>query len=148
MLDFISKFYNCEENLKETLKLAYEIVSGHASLNFQYNGEHLQIPYNDILYIEKNVDDAYSTVVTRSERIRIKQAIGIIEEELTKDPRFFRSHRSCVVNLDNITSVKLKDCTIFFGKLETPLLSRDKKRELKIRLGKIPSTPKKKEEAK
>ena len=148
MLDFISKFYNCQENLKETIKTAYDIVSSHASLNFQYNGELVQIPYKDILYIEKNVDDCYSTVITRTGQIRIKQTIGNIESELTKDPRFFRSHRSCVVNLDNITSVKLRDCIINFGKVSTTLLSRDKKRELKIRLGKEPTNIKKKEKEK
>lgn len=134
MLDFISKFYNCEENLKETLKLSLNIIEKHQSLNFQYNGELLQIPYDDIYFIEKNVYDSYSTIVTKSEKIKIKQAIGLIEEELTKDSRFFRTHRSCIVNLDNITSIELKDSIIHFGNVETPLLSRDKKKELKMRL--------------
>lgn len=136
MLDFISKFYNCEENLKETLKLSLNIVEKHKSLNFQYNGELLQIPYDDIYFIEKNVYDSYSTIVTKSENIKIKQAIGLIEEELINDQRFLRTHRSCIVNIDNITSVELKDSIIHFGNVETPLLSRDKKKELKMRLSK------------
>ena len=98
----------------------------------------VQIPYDDILFIEKNVDDVYSTVVTKAERIMIKKTIGKIEEMLKEDPRFFRVHRSCVANLDKITSVELRACIIHFGKIETPLLSRDKKRELKIKLGKEP----------
>ena len=69
MLDFISKFYNCEENLKDTLKIALDIINNHKSLNFQYNGELVQIPYDDILFIEKNVEDAYSTVVTKNDRL-------------------------------------------------------------------------------
>lgn len=136
MLDFISKFYNCEENLKETLKLSLNIIENHKSLNFQYNGELIQVPYDDILFIEKNVDDLYSTLVTESERITIKKTISSIEEELNKDPRFFRTHRSCIVNLNNITSVLLKDCIINFGEVSISLLSRDKKKELKTKLGK------------
>ena len=143
MLDFISKFYNCEENLKETLQLTFEIIESNPSLNFQYNGELYQIPYDDILFIEKNVDDIYSSVVTRKEKIKIKRMIGNIEEELSKDARFFRTHRSCIVNIDNITSIELRACIMHFGKIETPLLSRDKKKELKIKLGKVPKTEKK-----
>lgn len=142
MLDFISKFYNFEESLHDTLKLALDIIDKNQSLNFQYNGELLQIPYNDILFIEKNVDDFYSTVVTRNERIKIKKTISSIEEELTQDTRFFRTHRSCIANLDKITSVELRECIIHFGSIETPLLSRDKKSELKIRLGKPPTKKK------
>lgn len=136
MLDFISKFYNCEESLRETLLLTLDIIDSNPSLNFQYNGELYQIPYGDILSIEKNVDDMYSTVVTRENRIKVKKMIGAIEEELSKDSRFFRTHRSCIVNIDNITSIELQACIIHFGDIETPLLSRDKKKELKMKLGK------------
>ena len=69
MLDFITKYYNLEDSLKECLKICLNIVETHQSLNFQYNGELYQIPYNDILYIEKNVDDPYSTIVTRDKNI-------------------------------------------------------------------------------
>lgn len=140
MLDFISKFYNCEESLQETLKLSLNIIETHQSLNFQYNGELIQIPYDDILFIEKNVEDLNSTVVTNSERFTIKKPIGAIEEELSQEPRFFRTHRSCIVNLDKVISVELRACIIHFGNnIETPLLARDKKSELKIRLGKKPT---------
>lgn len=144
MLDFISKFYNCEESLKQTLKLSLNIIESHQSLNFQYNGELIQIPYNDILFIEKNVEDLYSTVVTKSERIIIKKTISKIEKELSEETRFFKTHRSCIVNLDKITSVELRNCIIHFGNLEVPLLARDRKNELKARLGKKTSGDKEK----
>ena len=134
LLDFISKLYNCEENLRETLKLSLNIITTHQSLNFQYNGELVQIPYDDILFIEKNVDDIYATVVTESERIPIKKSIGKLEKELTEDDRFYRTHRSYIVNIDKITSVELKLCMIHFGKKEKAFLSREKKMELKTRL--------------
>lgn len=145
MLDFISKFYDCENSLKETLKLSLDIIRSHKSLNFQCNGELYQIPYEDILFIEKNVEDLYSTIVTRNEKIKIKQMIGTIEEALADDKRFFRTHRSCIINIDNLTSIELSACIMHFENIETPLLSRDKKRELKLILGrKPPKSPKKK----
>ena len=137
MLDFISKFYNCEENLKSALLVALEIVDNQHSLNFQYNGELVQIPFDDILFIEKNVDDLYSTVVTRQDRYIIKQTISKIEKDLSQDERFFKTHRSCIVNVDKITSVELRECIIHFGHTEIiSLLSREKKNELKALLSK------------
>ena len=131
MLDFISKYYDMEDSLKESIKLSLDILNQHKSLNFQSNGELYQIPYNDILYIEKNVDNSYSTIVTKNENIETKKLIGAIEDELIDDKRFFRTHRSCIVNLDNITSIELRENIIHFGKKETNLLSREKKTELK-----------------
>lgn len=135
MLDFITKYYNLEDSLKECLKICINIVETHQSLNFQYNGELYQIPYNDILYIEKNVDDPYSTIVTRDKNIEIKRTMSTIENDLKEDERFFRTHRSCIINIDNVTSVELKANIINFGKKSTNLLSRDKKGELKDLLG-------------
>ena len=131
MLDFISKYYNCEENMKDCLTLAINILNEHQSLNFQYNGELYQIPYDDILFIEKNVDNCYSTIVTKKSKIELNKKIGTIEEELKDEPRFFRTHRSCIVNTYNITGVELRECKIKFGDISTNLLSRDKKCELK-----------------
>ena len=137
MLDFISKYYDMEESLKESIKLSLEILNTNKSLNFQCNGELYQIPYNDILYIEKNVDNPYSTIVTKEDNIELKKLIGTLENELKDDKRFFRTHRSCIVNLDNITSIELRDNIIHFGKKETNLLSRDKKAKLKKIIGNL-----------
>ncbi len=137
MLDFISKYNNCENNLKDSLELAINILEHHKSLNFQYNGEIFQIPYDNILYIEKNVDDPYSTIVTKTSKVEIKKTISALEKELDDTNKFLRTHRSCIVNINNITSVELKDCIIKFGpKHFTTLLSRDKKPVLKSLLSK------------
>ena len=147
MLDFISKFYNCANSLQETLKLSLDIIKSNKSLNFQYGGELYQIPYNDILFIEKNVDDLYSSIVTKNGKIKIKKLIGNLEEELSNDKRFFRTHRSCIINIEKLTSIELSECIMHFNDIETPLLSRDKKRELKLLLGrKPPKSPKKRME--
>lgn len=136
MLDFISKYYNFEEQLKESLTLAFDIIEENPSLNFQYNGEVFQIPYDDILFIEKNVDDIYSTIVTINDNIKIKKTIGAISDELEIDKRFFRTHRSCIINTNKLTSLELKEGIMHFGKIENSLLSREKKKELKQLLSK------------
>ena len=131
MLDFISKYFDVENNLKENIKIALDILSNHDSMNFQYNGELFQIPYEDILYIEKNVDDPFSTIVSKTSTAQIKKSISSIEKDLKGRTNFFRCHRSCIVNLNNITSVDLRKSVIRFGIQSTNLLSRDKKLLLK-----------------
>ncbi len=73
--------------------------------------------------------------MTKESSIEIKRMIGVIENELSDDKRFYRTHRSCIVNIDNITSIELKDNIIKFGNKSTMLLSRDKKAGLKELLG-------------
>ena len=130
ILDFISKYFNLEEELKDVLELALEISNNHKSLSFQYNGELYQIPYKDILYIEKSNDDNNMKVVTKNKKIEINKSMCTLEHELDKS-YFFRTHRSCIVNINNITRVDLKDNIICFDKKEINMLSRDKKKDLK-----------------
>ena len=53
---------------------------------------------------------------------------------LGDDPRFFKCHRSCIVNLNNIKVFDIDKNIIKFKNGETNLVARDKKRELKDRL--------------
>lgn len=133
ILDFISKYYNCEENLRESLVLAMNILDKYKSLNYQYNGELFQIPYHEILYIEKNMNNQYSTVITKQKKVEINKTIGMIEKELDGDDSFVRTHRSCIVNVDNIRSIRLKEGIINFDKHTITLLSRENKTKLKER---------------
>ena len=71
----------------------------------------------------------------------IKDTINNLENILDS-ALFMKTHRSCIVNLDKITSVELRECIIHFGDIETTLLSRDKKSELKKKLGKTSITQK------
>lgn len=132
MLDFVSKYDDCENNLKESLVVAFDILTKHKSLKFLIEGELYQIPYNDILYIEKKQEENACTIITRKEEIDVKESIGKINEKL--DSRFYRSHRSCIVNMHNITSVDFNNSIIKFGRKEINLLSRDKKKDLKDKL--------------
>ena len=134
MLDFISKRKDLFNSLRKAIYLAYNIISAQKSLNFQYNGELFQIPYNDILFIEKNLNNNNSTIVTLDNKYQIKETISSLDDFLRTDPRFMKTHRSCIVNLNNIRRVDLKNSIIKFENTETNLLARNKKQQLKDRM--------------
>ncbi len=133
-LDFISKRDNVPVKLKETLSVAYKITTTHLAFTFQYNSELYRIPYQDILFIKKELNDNYSLIITERGSYRIKKSIKKIEKELANDARFFKTHQSCIVNLYNITSVNLTDSIIYFKNKKTDLLTRDRKTPLKEKL--------------
>lgn len=134
MLDFISKNKDLSLRLKEALMVVYDIICEQKSLNFQYNGEIFQIPYNEILFIEKNLNDNCSTIITVDRKVQIKQTINNLDDFLKGDPRFMKTHRSCIVNLNNVRSIDLKNNIIKFKNTQTDLLSRSRKQEIKERI--------------
>lgn len=134
MLDFISKFSNINENLKLSLKVALNILNRQSALSFKYNSEIFQILYNDIYYIEKNLNNNNSTIVTKNNTYTIKCSINKLMETLSNDPRFFKSHRSCIINLNNVISFDIDSNIIKFKNKEINLVSRDKKKKLKDKI--------------
>ena len=137
ILAFITKYFDCEKNIKESLTLALKILDNNKSLNFQYNGEIYHILYKDILFIERDKDFNISIINTKSNKIEINKTINELEDMLKDDNNFIKTHRSCIVNMANITSFELDSSTIKFFKIKTNLITRDKKKELKERLLKI-----------
>lgn len=133
ILSFVYKYYECSKNIKDSLILALNILENDKSLNFQYNGEIHQIPYKDILFIERNINYDISIINTKSSKIEINKTINELEDIL-KDDNFLKTHRSCIVNVSNITSFELDSSIINFSKTKTNLITRDKKKELKDRL--------------
>lgn len=130
MLDFITKDKNVLDNLEKTLEVAFDILDCHKSYNFRYNGEYYQVPYENILYIEKNLNDNYATIITKRSKYTTKDTIINIFSILNDD-RFLKCSRSCIVNTDNILAIDFINNTIDFGKHKTDLISRDGKKVLK-----------------
>lgn len=133
-LDFISKNENIDTRLKESLELAYDISTSYRSFSFKSNGAIFHIPYRDILYFEKDLNDNYTSVVTKNNTYKVKRSIMQIERLVATDWRFFKTHQSCIVNLQNIESVDLTDQIIYFGERQTNLLTRERKKELQEKL--------------
>lgn len=136
VLDFVSKYYECEKHLKNALTDALNILDKNKSLSFTKNNELYQIPYSSIQYIEKNKDDNTSILVTRKSKQIVKIPISKIWKELEKEERFFKVSCNCIVNLSNVIKVDFVSSTIYFERNQTKELSRQKKKELKEKLSK------------
>lgn len=135
MLDFISKFDDIKTKLREALIVAYNILTTNNSICIKQKGEIYQIKCESILYIEKNLNDNYITIVTKNDKIKFKCSINRAANYLNGDPRFMKTHRSCIVNLCNIEKYDCASNIIEFNNKETiDYVSRDKKKELKERL--------------
>lgn len=130
IMDFLSKYDDLENNLLLCFREMYTLFNRKKSLAIKCCGEILRIPYNDILYIEKNKNDNYICIHTENSEYKYKSNITDVESHLKRDMCFLRSHRSAIVNVSQITKVDLVNNVIYFKYKKTNYLSRDRKREL------------------
>lgn len=134
MLDYISKNEDIEQNLYDTLLIALEINSSKKTFCFQKQGELFQIPYQDILYIEKTINDNSANIVTKNDIYLIRDTIQNLEKQFSDSEFFFKSHRSYLVNLKNIKHVNFEEGQIDFSTERKALLSRANKKKLKDKM--------------
>ncbi len=133
MVDFISKFDELEERLLLCFHEIYEIFNSNKFLSFKQDSEIIRIPYNDILFIEKDKNDECLYIETDNCRYKYRTNIAKIEHLLENDKRFFKTHRSCIVNTFKITKLNTSIPIIYFNNKYTTCLSRDKKKELETK---------------
>lgn len=130
MVDFISKFDSLEDRLILCFREIYEYFNENKFLSYKQDGEIIRIPYNDILFIEKDTYEDCLYIETEDDSFKYKGNISKLENELKGDKRFFKSHRSCIVNTFKITKINNSIPEIRFNNKKTNCLSRDKKKEL------------------
>lgn len=130
MVDFVSKFDDLESNLLACFRDIYETFNGNEFLSFKQDGEIIRIPYNDILFIEKDKNEECLFIETEGGRFKYRGNISKIEDMLKDDKRFFKTHRSCIVNTFKITKIVPLEPAIYFNDKFTNSLSRDKRKEL------------------
>ena len=123
-----------EKQLADSLETALEINMANKSLCYNNKGELFYIPYQDILYIEKSLNDNTSNIVTKIHIYNIRKTIKELEDELSNTIDFIKTHRSCIVNLKNIKHIDFENNIIKFANKETNLISRTHKKALKERL--------------
>lgn len=134
ILNFVSKFDNCEENLLSVLSDAYVNITRYKAYVFKNDGELYRIPYDDILYFEAESQNGRINLVTKNKTYFLKKTMNNILREL-HDLRFMRTHKSCIINLYNVEKVDLINSVIYFSNgVDIFLLSRNYKRELQERL--------------
>ena len=129
-LDFIFK-NNMYKDLSLCLDIILKIFSTNKVLSFRYNGEIIKVFYKNIYYIEKNLYNNDSTIVTKDSKYTIRSSINSLIERLGNDNRFFKSHRSCIINLDNVIGYDISNNIILFEDDCVNLIARSKKKELR-----------------
>lgn len=136
-LDFVDKSMDDSE-LKQALvelldfaHLQLEQETKAESLTVKTDKNDVSIPYDDILYIETATVPHKLIAHTKSDLVEF---YGKIAEIAALDERFFQTHRSFVVNVNNVVSVDRTANMVFFDGDESCLLSRTRKKELLGRL--------------
>lgn len=134
MLDFIFKSKQTSKNLYDALMIGIEIASQNQTFCFLSHGEIFQIPYQDILYVEKNLNDNFSMIVTFHKVYPIRMSIHKLETLLSDYADIIKTHRSFLVNMKNVKHIDFDKGIISFGNHKTALVSRANKREIKKKM--------------
>lgn len=112
-IDFISKYYRYEERIEETIKHIMKKRYKNKTLDYTYDHVFNRIPYKEINYIEKEqLQNKCSIHLTNKDVKYISDTITNILKKLS--PLFFQTHKSCIINLDNIRSIDYANFTIHF----------------------------------
>ncbi|MBR1414050.1 MAG: LytTR family transcriptional regulator [Bacilli bacterium] len=128
---FINTNESLFSQLKQAFHYAYKIFNYDKSYVFKVDNEIYQIPFEQILYFEKNLNDNSTFLVTNENYFILNKSISSIDEDLKDECNFLKTHRSCIVNLDNIQSINFTTNVIKFNNCKTDLISRNKKKILK-----------------
>lgn len=130
-LDFISKFYEYEKRLEESLIKVLEIYDKKMVLIFTYDYTTYRIPASKILYIEKVTDEHKCIIATENgKKYEVTSTLKAITDQLNDN--FYQTHKKCVVNIKNIHDVDYITNTITFNnKMQTKLLSDRSRKGLK-----------------
>lgn len=134
-LDIIIEDENVSSKLLNDLKNAFKIINSRAVYQLNIYDEIYRIPYDDINYIIKNINDDSVTIHTKDDTYTEYITVKKLEKILEKDPRFFKSHRSCIINVYNVSLYDRKNNTIsFYNGDVINMISRQNKKSLATRL--------------
>jgi len=134
MFDYISKEEDIFNNLYESLLLAQEILFTKKTFCFKEKGEVFQIPIDDILYIEKSINDNLCIIVTVNNTYKIRSTIQKLESEFADSSNFVRTHRSYLINMRNIKYINFELGEVYFDGDKVAFISRNNKKKLKDKI--------------
>lgn len=137
LIDIIKNNEELKDNLENDIKRILDILCGREqSLNVINDKLLYRIPYKDIYYIEKELYGKKAIIVTKFGEFHIYKSLNSIEEVL--DERFYRSHQSAIINIDNVKVFDFKENKIIFTEdIVCPLLSRSFKKQARKVLTKV-----------
>ncbi|WP_099189867.1 LytR/AlgR family response regulator transcription factor [Tepidibacter mesophilus] len=137
-IDFIDKgSIDVYDRLSETLKNIYDRNNMHnleESMILKNGFNEYIIKLSDIINIETVGKNRKIIIYTKDGIYEFAKTLKDIEVHL--DDRFFRSHRSCILNKDYVKRINTKLCDLYvlMENGQKSLLSRNKIRELKYEL--------------
>jgi len=131
LIDVIKKNEDIEINLENDIKRILDILEAKKQVLNVINDKLLyRIPYSDIYYIEKELKGKKSIIITKYGKFHLFKSLSELEEEL--DSRFFRSHQSAIINIDNVEKIDFeKNLIIFTEDIMCFLISRRFKKFLR-----------------
>ena len=136
-IDFISKYNRYQERLEETINYILQKMYKNKILSFSYNHVYSKILFKEINYIEKApLQNKCIIHLSSGEEKYITKSIVKLKEEL--GPMFYQTHKSCVVNVDNISDIEFSKFIIHFKNGDsTNLLTPSARKELRERVGEL-----------
>ena len=114
-LDLIKIDDSFIHNLTLSLRDAHKIISRNSVYTFSIFDEVYRIPYKDIYYIVKNQNDDSVNIYTKDDSYLHYITVKSLEKILEHDIRFFKVHRSCIINIYNVSSYDRKNNKLTFN---------------------------------
>lgn len=140
LLDYIVKSDGtCFERLNGSIQEALKITGNSLKKIMIVEDQHTMYPvdFSEMTYLHRDTQERRVIIHTRRREFKVSKNLTELQNQL--DERFFVSHRSCIVNIEHVKSVDLKEESITFLHGETIfLLSRAKKNELHDKIFMIP----------
>ncbi|GAB6686814.1 response regulator transcription factor [Streptococcus uberis] len=113
--DFIDKNLCTKEKIERiTRAINFVINNSHSmktSFFFENQNNILQIPFEKIFFIETSSESHRLILHGKNEIIEF---YGSISEVLKQEPRLLKSHRSYIINPNNVVKIDKKERTIYF----------------------------------
>lgn len=130
-VDIIQNKERAIKYLYDDICQAMDIMQNRTkTLDFSYDGLLYKLQLSSILYIEKEPNTKKCKIVCKEDEYKINKQLNQIETML--DNRFIKTHRSIIVNKDNIKSIVLNEGKIIFcNKKGYILISRSNKKLVK-----------------
>ena len=136
VLDYIL-IENIKYDLKELINICLKNYDSRPKeLNYKYKSINYNIPFKDIIYIEKEQDNKRCIIHTLKDDYYIQSTLSKLISNL--DDRFIKSSKSYIINIEQVLHYNTKENIITFNdKKQIFEISRNMKKEIVNKLRKV-----------
>ena len=136
VLDYIL-IENIKYDLKELINICLKNYDSRPKeLNYKYKSINYNIPFKDIIYIEKEQDNKRCIIHTLKDDYYIQSTLSKLISNL--DDRFIKSSKSYIINIEQVLQYNTKENIITFNnKKQIFEISRNMKKEIINKLRKV-----------